>query len=147
MYITVSYRYYDGQCLSSHARAIRTNREDPYLQCRQCNIQRQANNQARSIGQQEEEEQDEEPEVIEDVEDDNINELDELDDEERTRVLRETAAVRATVTKVCHETEDVRLLTNKYMSAYLIYRSENFHLPSFSRRRSLSLLGVVSATS
>lgn len=59
--------------------------------------------------EQEEEEQDEEPEVIEDVEDDNINELDELDDEERTRVLGETAAVRATVTKVCHETEDVRL--------------------------------------
>jgi hypothetical protein len=51
-------------------------------------------------GEEEEEEEDVEGVVEDDVEDDNIDELQELSEEERERVLEETAVVRETVSKV-----------------------------------------------
>jgi hypothetical protein len=49
----------------------------------------------------EDEDGEEEADIEDDVEDDDVDELQELSEEERTRVLEETAVVRETVTKVC----------------------------------------------
>jgi hypothetical protein len=55
-------------------------------------------------GEDDEDEVDEEK----DDEDDGIDELEQLSENEQEQVLKDTAAVRGTVTKVCpHETEDV----------------------------------------
>jgi hypothetical protein len=90
----------------------------------------------------EEEEEEEEGVVEDDVEDDNIDELQELSEDERERVLEETAVVRETVSKVRYEQKMFAVfVTNS------TYRCDNCRSPSFILPPSLSLLGAASAVS
>jgi hypothetical protein len=95
-------------------------------------------------GEEEEDENENENEEDKDKdeEDDGIDELETLNKEERTQVLEDTAAVRATVTKVRdHEAENVRLLNYWHISRY-----DDSLLRSFIQRQSLCLPGVGSAS-
>jgi hypothetical protein len=75
--------------------------------------------------------------------DDGIDELAGLSEDEQTRLLEDTAAVRQAVTKVRIDDriEIVQVLTN------FISRSDNSHSQSFIRQLLLFRLGVATAVS
>jgi hypothetical protein len=80
-----------------------------------------------------------------DLQDDEIDELEELNEEDREQILEETAAVRTTVTKVRFAKQIIFVFSpTNYL---IVYRSDNYHLPSFTPQPSLSPLGDVSAVS
>ena len=81
----------------------------------------------------------------EDLEDDEIDELQELNEEDQEQILEETAAVRTTVTKVRFAKQIIFVFSpTNYL---IVYRSDNYHLPSFTPQPSLSSLGDVSTVS
>ena len=81
----------------------------------------------------------------EDLEDDEIDELQELNKEDREQILEETAVVSTTVTKVRFAKQIIFVFSpTNYL---IVYRSDNYHLPSFTPQPLLSPLGNVSAMS
>jgi hypothetical protein len=83
--------------------------------------------------------------IGEDLQEDDIDKLQELNEEGREQMLEETAAVRMTVTKVRFAKQIIFIFSpTNYL---IVYRSDNYHLPSLTQQLLLFPLGNVSAVS
>src|SRR5882762_9189483 len=79
-------------------------------------------------GKEEEDENEEDEDEDKDNEDDGIDELDMLNEEEWTQVLEDTAAVRATVTKVHnHKAENVHLIIDISTDTTTLFCNHSFN--------------------